>query len=85
MTEHNVGTCFNFPQFHVYVIVLATFEGMTSQKYKRHFFGGKIDPHCEDIQKDHSHDYSSGIRIGVHDEYEIDYDTHDIEHWNKTW
>ena len=28
--------------------MLATFKGLRSGKYKRHFFGGKVEPNCVD-------------------------------------
>ena len=30
-------------------MVIATFKGIGSGEYKRHFFGGKVNPNCVDI------------------------------------
>ena len=54
-------------QFHVYVLVLATFKGIKSGKYKRHFFGGRVEPNCRDMRKDketdNGQDYIEGNRV----------------------
>ena len=59
-------------KFEFYVLVLATFDGIKSKKYRRHFFGGKIDPRCVNGTIPSTSGRRAVLKKGVEFEYNKD-------------